>query len=259
MRLVDDLLSEAGAWDEWLARARVGIDSSARDTHTKERAKAVADELSKLPRARRRTILDVGCGDGFDSVSFSAFGAVTATDLAPRTIEDASRRYAGSGVKFVAGDFLALELPAAPFDVVVTLETLSHVHDQSGFIRRCAELLVPDGTLVITTQNKAVYDFLGHGPPNGYHRRWLASAELRSLMAPFFEVQSIRTISPAPPGRLKPALDGRRPPLPLRIAYSHKLNSLLKSFVAPTPIDRLKERIGMARTLVAVGRKRRQM
>lgn len=236
-------------------RVGQGEQDGKRDQHTAVRAEAVLDELALLRRAAVRpvSILDVGCGDGYDSVLFSRHGSVVAVDLAPETIADAQFRYQSSGVTFLAGDFLTMDLPGAPFDAVVTLETLSHVYDQSAFVARCARLLKPGGTLVVTTQNKTVYDYLGHAPAKGYLRNWLTARQVTALMQPHFERISIRTVAPAEPGTLRPALDGRRPPPALRLAYSHKLDRLLRAAIAPRALEHARELAGIARTIVATG------
>lgn len=240
-----DLKGQASAWDDWLMKARVG-QTTARDEHTDARAQAVCAELAKLPRGG--TILDVGCGDGFDSALFARYGTVTATDLAPATIQDAQARY--PGVTFLAGDFLSMSFPGAPYDALVSLETLSHVDPQSGFIHRCAELLKPGGTCIITTQNRLVYDHNDHPAPNGYLRRWLTPSEVRDLMAPHFAQVRVSTFYPVPPGTLK----GKGAPLGLRLSSSYKVNRLLGPLRGMA--DRVKCAAGLGMTILAVGTKR---
>lgn len=247
------LEKQAVAWDEWLVANRVLAE---RDRHTLLRAAAVSRALAAVPVDARRTILDVGAGDGYDSVQFAAYGRVTATDLAPETIADASVRYSRAGVKYVAGDFLTMPFPDAPYDVIVTLETIAHVYDQPGFVQRAAALLRPGGYLILTTQNKDVYDFGGHPPAKGYLRRWLNRRELADLLRPFFEVRHIRTVAPAEPGTLRKAPDGRTPPLSLRLAYSYRVNRIANRILGATTLGWLKERAGIARTLVAVATRR---
>jgi 2-polyprenyl-3-methyl-5-hydroxy-6-metoxy-1,4-benzoquinol methylase len=250
-----DLGDQERAWDEWLIRERVGQGPVKRDQHTEDRAQAVVEELRRLPPDDNRRILDVGCGDGYDSVLFSKFGRVVATDLAPATIADAAARYASTGVSFLAGDFLAMDL-AGPFDVIVTLETLSHVYDQAAFFRRCSELLRVGGTIIVTTQNKAIYDHLGFGPPKGYLRRWLTATEVRALMAPYFDDIRIRTIAPPEAGHIKPSLDGKVAPPWVRLAYSYRIHSLAAKVIPQRWLDRVRAQAGMGRTIVAVGKRR---
>jgi SAM-dependent methyltransferase len=250
----EGLSAQEKVWDDWLSEKRVG--RTHHDAHYEQRVHAVLQALAALPAQATRKILEVGCGSGDDSVRFAQHGKVVATDLGSATIADAAARFSDSGVRFVAGDFLELTFPEAPFDVIVTLETLSHVYDQAKFVRRCAELLVPGGTLVITTQNRDVYDFLGYGPPQGYLRRWLNKAELVRLLSPEFDVRSVHTIAPPDAGKLKPALDGRRPPKLLHLAYSYRVDRLVRRVLPGRWLDAIRERAGLARTLVAVAARR---
>jgi ubiquinone/menaquinone biosynthesis C-methylase UbiE len=250
---METLGEQETAWDRWLGEARVG-QGAGREAHTEARAQAVLEELARLPTPR--TILDVGCGDGYDSVLFSRYGQVVATDLAPTTIADASRRYGDSGVRFVAGDFLKMELPGAPYQTIVTLETVAHVYDQMAFFRRCAELLGPGGVIIVTTQNKEIYDFQGYPPPRGWLRKWVTAPELRGLMSPYFRSVATRTIVPAVPGTMRSAADGRRPPLPLRVAYSHKLDRIAGKVGLGRLAGALRCSLGYGQTIVAAGVKR---
>ena len=243
-------VDQEDSWDRWLLKERVGHVE--RDAHTVARADAVARELERIPAESRQTILDVGCGDGLDSVRYARYGRVTATDLAPRTIADATDRYRESGVTFIAGDFLTVDLPDAPYDVVVSLETLSHVYDQQQFVARCSDVLAPGGRLILTTQNRRLYDLLPFPQPSGYLRRWLDREELVRLLEPLFRVESVSTLWSAAPGSLERQPNG--PPLPLltRLAYSYRLNQALSLVVPAHVLDRVRMRAGLGMTLVAV-------
>lgn len=249
-----DLSSERKVWDAWLAEHRGGPEEA--DPHALLRSAAVIEEVGRLRLSPTNTrILEVGCGAGHDSVKLARLGRVTATDLAPATVARAATIHASSGVEFVAGDFLNLDFHPASFDVIVTLETIAHVHDQQGFVRRCAELLREGGLLVVTTQNRPVYEFLGFGPALGYVRRWLSRSELAGLLEPAFRIERLRTVASAEPGDIRSAADGRAPPATLRVAYSHCLNRAAARVVPARWLDLAREYAGLGRTVVAVARR----
>ena len=100
-------------------------------------------------------ILEVGCGNGWLSEKLANMGAITGVDIADEAIKEAQQRVP-SGT-FIAGDILSLNLPNDSFDVIVSLETFSHVVDQPLFVHKLAGLLRSDGWLVLTTQNRNVY------------------------------------------------------------------------------------------------------
>lgn len=146
--------TEIEHWDSWnLAYRQPGIVSV--DRATNRRMEEVLASLSRLriPGAR---ILEVGCGTGWLSQRLADFGSVTAVDLGAEIIRKAQASM--PHIDFRSGDVLDLELPVNGFDVAVTVETLAHVADQVKFVHRIAQLLKPGGHLVLTTQNKFVFD-----------------------------------------------------------------------------------------------------
>ena len=59
--------------------------------------------------------------------------------------------------QFVAGDFYEYDFPRAQFDIAICVETISTVPDQPRLISRLATGLKPGGYLILTSQNKFVY------------------------------------------------------------------------------------------------------
>jgi len=73
-------------------------------------------------------------------------------------------------VTFTCGDFLAIDLPHGPYDVIIGQDTFMHFPDQTRVLKRCAELLKPAGTLVVDD------GVLRREPANEDERRRLKSA-----------------------------------------------------------------------------------
>jgi 2-polyprenyl-3-methyl-5-hydroxy-6-metoxy-1,4-benzoquinol methylase len=118
-------------------------------------------------------IIEVGCGSGWFSPRLTRFGRVTGTDLSDDALARAQQR--APEVRFVAGDFMELDFGTDCFDVVVTLEVLSHVADQRAFIRKLARHLRPGSHLMLATQNRFILQYLNRRPPPapGQLRRWV--------------------------------------------------------------------------------------
>jgi 2-polyprenyl-3-methyl-5-hydroxy-6-metoxy-1,4-benzoquinol methylase len=177
-------------WNVWNADSRehgVARVSS-------EQAAVILRWLDALGR-RPLDIIDVGCGTGWLSGQVRPFGSVTATDLADDVVERAQVRY--PDVRFLAGDFMALDLGAEAYDVVVTLEVLSHVADQRQFVDKLADILRPGGHLMLATQNRpALLRNSIPDPAPGQLRHWVDRHELRSLLEARFEVQELFSITP---------------------------------------------------------------
>lgn len=224
-------------WNAWNHQAR---EARPLDDMSRRRGDVVLDAL-RAHRVHDAAILEIGCGAGWLASQLTAFGDVTATDLADDVLARARARY--PAVEFVAGDFLALRWPRA-FDVAVCVETLSHVADQAALVARIHRVLKPGGLLVLTTQNRFVFTRLSSvmRQGEGQLRQWLTLRELRRLVAPWFDILRLDSIGPLGDRGI------------LRLANSAKLNAVLGGLVEPRRIERWKEQMGWGQTLVVVGR-----
>lgn len=110
--------------------------------------------------ARDKTILDAACGEGYGSRLLSETASmVVGMDIDPQTIEEAERKYHTKNLSFRTGDIAALPFEASSFDMVVSFETIEHVDadKQEAFLREIRRVLKPEGVLIMSTPNKAVY------------------------------------------------------------------------------------------------------
>lgn len=140
-------------------------------------------------------ILEVGCGAGWLCQSLTAYGSVTGTDLSHQCLERASQRL--PSVRFVAGDFMALKFDEARYDVIVSLEVLSHVADQKAFIAQMASLLKPGGYLMLATQNRPQLERNAIAAPKpGQIRHWVDRYQLSDLLSPDFRIRSMFSLTP---------------------------------------------------------------
>jgi 2-polyprenyl-3-methyl-5-hydroxy-6-metoxy-1,4-benzoquinol methylase len=187
----DPISLQQSFWNGWNA------------THTKEavdrvsarQAEVVCAWLDALGR-RDLDIIEVGCGAGWLCPQLMRFGRLTATDLSDEVLARMEHRL--PEVTFVPGDFMDLDFGPTAFDVVVTLEVLSHVADQPAFIRKLASHLRTGGHLMMATQNRFVLQHFNHIPPPapGQLRRWVDSRELRALLEPEFDVLELFSVTP---------------------------------------------------------------
>ena len=232
-------VAEARHWDSWNKEHRA---SGTLSEPAKRRMHEVLATFSQL-NVRGARILEIGCGTGWLSSKLTEFGAISAVDLAEEVIRTAKENT--PEIDFRAGDILELELPVQSFDVVVTLETLSHVRDQVKFIHRIAELLKPGGHVVLTTQNKFVFDRRDDVIQNpSYIRKWVTMKTLKQLLRSEFSI--LRTTSLEPEGHLGV----------LRFVNSAKLNRIFESALGSSRIKRLKEAAGLGQTLFVIAAKR---
>jgi 2-polyprenyl-6-hydroxyphenyl methylase/3-demethylubiquinone-9 3-methyltransferase len=116
-----------------------------------------------MPLAARR-VLDVGCGGGILSEAIARTGArVLGIDLAAPLLEVAGLHALEAGVavdyRAVAAEDLAREQPQS-FDLVTCMEMLEHVPDPAGILQALAQLVRPDGDIVVSTLNRTAKAFL---------------------------------------------------------------------------------------------------
>jgi O-antigen biosynthesis protein len=104
-----------------------------------------------------KRVLDAGCGTGYGLAILEAAGAahMTGVDLAPDAVELTRTRVPGAEV--VQGSVHALPFDDDTFDVVVCFEVIEHVERQDEALAELARVLAPDGVLVLSSPNRAVY------------------------------------------------------------------------------------------------------
>jgi 2-polyprenyl-3-methyl-5-hydroxy-6-metoxy-1,4-benzoquinol methylase len=178
-------------WNGWNASNR----ERSVDEVSRRQAEVVCEWLSSLGR-KDLEIIDVGCGAGWLCPQLTRFGRVTGTDLSDEVLARARERL--PGVTFVAGDFMDLDFGARSFDVIVSLEVLSHVADQRAFLNKLASHLRPRSYLMLATQNRVVLQCLNLIPPPapGQLRRWVDRRELQELLEENFEIMKIFSVTP---------------------------------------------------------------
>jgi ubiquinone/menaquinone biosynthesis C-methylase UbiE len=123
--------------------------------------------LSHLGDVNGRTLLDLGCGAGENSVYFSLKGArCTATDYSPGMVEQARKLAASNGVQIEAHTMnaMAIDYPADSLDIVYAANLLHHLPKPETALREIHRVLKPGGKLCF-------WDPLRHNPVINVYRR----------------------------------------------------------------------------------------
>jgi 2-polyprenyl-3-methyl-5-hydroxy-6-metoxy-1,4-benzoquinol methylase len=184
------LPKQAAFWNKWNKRVKepdIGPLSTGQ-------AQVIASWLDKLGRSDLN-IIDVGCGTGWLCETLTHFGQVIATDLADEVVARAAQRVPSA--RFFAGDFMTLDFGSEKYDLVTSLEVLSHVADQRGFLSKIADILKPGGYLMLATQNRPALERNDIPPPGpGQIRHWIDRFELSRLLSERFEIQELRSVTP---------------------------------------------------------------
>ena len=141
-------------------------------------------------------ILDIGCGGGILSEPLARLGAnVLGADPSESNIEVARRHAAQTDlvIDYRAVTAEALADRNEKFDVVLAMEVVEHVADVTLFVRRCAEMVRPDGMMIAATLNRTMKSFalaivgaeyVLRWLPRGTHRwdKFVTPAELEAAM-----------------------------------------------------------------------------
>lgn len=140
-----------------------------------------------------RRVLDAACGEGYGSALMArAGGDVLGLDLSADAVAHARARYDGiPGLRFDQADATSLDGYAdGSFDLVLSFETLEHVHAQERLLDGFARLLAPAGLLLVSTPDKRTYTDLG-GAVNPHHVRELYRDQFEALLAARFPVRRL--------------------------------------------------------------------
>ncbi len=130
-----------------------------------------------------KRVLDMACGEGYGSHMMSRHAAqVTGMDISDEAISHARDRYASTeNLSFAQGSVTAIDAADDSFDVIVSFETIEHLHEQEQMLSEFDRVLTADGMLIISSPDKATYsDAVGHD--NEFHVRELYRDEFESLL-----------------------------------------------------------------------------
>ena len=137
--------------------------------------------------ARDKRVIDAACGEGYGAALLArAARDVTGFDIAESAIAHARARYADvSNLRFEQADVTALDLAPGSIDVVVSFETLEHVHEQERMLAGFARALTDDGLLIVSSPDKRTYSD-ATGFRNEHHVKELYRDELEALLGRHF-------------------------------------------------------------------------
>jgi 2-polyprenyl-3-methyl-5-hydroxy-6-metoxy-1,4-benzoquinol methylase len=131
--------SQPAHYDSWLQ------EEHRRDALWRRRLKKF------LPHRAKGNLLDIGAGIGqFLHHAQPLFTQVAGTEVSESAVRIAKKKY---GMDLYTGQAEELDLPLSSFDNITLFHVLEHVSDPARLIRRCLELLRPQGVLAIAVPN----------------------------------------------------------------------------------------------------------
>ena len=141
-------------------------DSEIKRRHYRQTEMAIRHALAGVPRVG--DVLEIGCGPAVWTPLF-IIGASTVHlfDISEEMLSQAKKNLQGfeggrhePKVTYTCGDFVDSALPAASFDTIVSARAFEYMSDKEAFVRKCAALLRPGGTLIVITKNRAWRDLM---------------------------------------------------------------------------------------------------
>lgn len=130
-----------------------------------------------LERIGKGRILDVGCGQGFESARFLDPGRhVVGVDYSADATSTAVARYGAQGLRVAQMDALALGLLDASFDGACSSHLIEHFTDPEPHVAELARVIKDDGVLCLVTPNGPT-DF-----ENPFHLHLFDRKELREML-----------------------------------------------------------------------------
>lgn len=132
-------------------------------------------------------ILDAACGEGYGSALLAtSASSVEAVDISEDAVEHACQRYGHiEELNFQVADCTSLPFSDNEFDRVVSFETLEHLTAQDQLLAEFRRVLKPDGFLILSSPDKAVYSDQ-QITSNEFHIRELYRDELEDLIKRHF-------------------------------------------------------------------------
>ena len=111
-----------------------------------------------LPAVRGRRVLDCACGEGYGSwLLSSTAGSVVGVDVSREAVDHARSEYNRDQLSFECADAAALPFPDDAFDVVVSFETIEHLHAQREMLAEFRRVLDPSGVLIVSSPDRRTY------------------------------------------------------------------------------------------------------
>lgn len=131
-----------------------------------------------------KSVLDVGCGEGYGAKELSGCArSVIGVDVDETVVRRAQTKYRGSNLNFAVMDCRDLSFPDGLFDVVVGFELFEHLERAGEMLVELRRVLAVEGVLLLSTPNKEVYPQAGVNP---FHVKEYSLGEFRRALEEVF-------------------------------------------------------------------------
>jgi SAM-dependent methyltransferase len=160
-------------------------------------------------------VLDIACGAGYGTAILAEASKpgrdFVGVDIDADAIAYARKQYERPDVQYVATDAMAFRSDA-PFDTVVSLETIEHLPDPPGFLDNLLRLVTRDATIIASVPTTPSVD----ANPNHLHDFTEGSFARMFETRGFTRGPIFRQVQP-----FSPPVPWRTPPNPRGVAKNH--------------------------------------
>ncbi|HEX7459659.1 MAG TPA: class I SAM-dependent methyltransferase [Acidimicrobiales bacterium] len=146
-----------------------------------------------IERLGAGTVLDIGCGQGFESARFLADDRrVVGVDYSHEAVDLARANWSAAGLEVAQMNALALGLTTGSFAWACSSHLIEHFDDPAGHVAAVVRVLDDDGTVFFLTPN-APADF-----ENPFHIHLFEPPELRAMLSTYFHDVTIQGLDAVP-------------------------------------------------------------
>ena len=138
---------------------------------------------------RDKVVVDIACGVGYGSAMMvkGKPQRIVGIDISPDAVEHARHHFAVPGLEFLCGSAEHID-SIRPIDLVISFETIEHIHEYDEFLSRVATNLKPGGKLIISTPLRQNGTF-GDKPANPFHVQEWSEPEFDLLLSRYFKTR----------------------------------------------------------------------
>lgn len=139
-----------------------------------------------------RTVLDIGCGEGYGSFYLADVASqVKALDYSREAIDYAAGKYSKDNLQFLAMNIENLSSLSQKFSAICSFQFIEHLANASQFLKDVASLLEDDGLFICSTPNKIDASKGQDTPFNRFHLKEYFYAEFKELLEKYFRTVEI--------------------------------------------------------------------
>lgn len=126
------------------------------------------------------SVLDLACGCGYGSLILANHARkIVAVDRSPDAVVWAKTYFHKPNIQWFQSDWKDFEY-GETFDAVVCLETVEHVKDDRGLLKKLCGFLKPGGLLILSTPNEQLMPYNKQEPT--FHERHYCPFEIQAIL-----------------------------------------------------------------------------